>query len=235
VEAQALNAFWERVEPRDGDPVVRASGTTVAELVDRLEAGETLEHLARSYELAPIDVVSALAHDALGEVDTGGPPLVQSAPRRPWLARALSDASLAGLWPLASVSARLALAAGLLQIYDFWDASHNAAQQADDLGERSVSPYWHGIAHRREPDPGNASYWFRRVGRHPVFADLADAALPLIEANEPELAGTLLPRGAWDPFAFIDYCTGARTKSVPLALALQRLEMILLLGASLPS
>jgi hypothetical protein len=123
----------------------------------------------------------------------------------------------------------------LLQIYDFWDASHHAAQQADDLGERSVSPYWHGIAHRREPDPGNASYWFRRVGRHPVFAELAEAALPLIEANEPTLSGTLLPRGAWDAFAFIDYCTGARAKSLPLALALQRLEMILLLGASLPS
>ena len=61
---------------------------------------------------------------------------------------------------------RLALAAGLLQIHDFWDASHDAAQRADDQGEREFSAYWHGIAHRREPDAGNAAYWFRRVGRH---------------------------------------------------------------------
>ena len=65
---------------------------------------------------------------------------------------------------------RLALAAGLLQIHDFWDASHEAAQEADDLGERDFSAYWHGIAHRREPDAGNASYWFRRVGRHRAAA-----------------------------------------------------------------
>ena len=32
--------------------------------------------------------------------------------------------------------------------------------------------YWHGIMHRMEGDAYNAGYWFRRVGRHPVFPAL---------------------------------------------------------------
>ena len=230
-----MNEFWARVETSEHRLVVRSTGTAVAEIIARLEAGEPAQAMASALQLTPTDVVAALARDALGEDDGGGPPLVQSSPRRPRLAKALSDASLAGLWPDSTPTARLGLAAGLLQAYDFWDASHNAAQQADDLGDRSVSAYWHGIAHRREPDAGNASYWFRRVGRHPVFIDLAEAAAPLIEAHDPSLAERLLPQGVWGPYAFIEVCTRAKGKPAGLALALQRLEMILLLGASLPS
>jgi hypothetical protein len=130
---------------------------------------------------------------------------------------------------------RLALAAGLLQVHDFWNASHEAAQKADDLGERDFSAYWHGIVHRREPDPGNAAYWFHRVGRHPVFTPLADAARPLLaEHSDLSLAGRLLSGGAWNPSAMIDLCTEARpgTPRETLARRLQRLEMWLLLEAT---
>jgi hypothetical protein len=121
-------------------------------------------------------------------------------------------------------------------VHDFWEASHEAAQRADDLGERGSSAYWHGIAHRREPDAGNAAYWFRRVGRHPLFDRLARDARPLLDpSGDPATAAKLVTGDTWNPFAFIDFCTNARPGSdaAALALRLQRLEMLALLDASL--
>ena len=186
-----------------GDRPALCDAAKVAGLIEQLERGGDSASVAKVMELGPADVVAAVAFDALGDDDSEGLMLVQTAPRRPALERALSANALSSLWPRAEEPRLLGLSAGLLQIHDFWDASHNAAQRADDLGERSVSAYWHGIAHRREPDAGNASYWFRRVGRHPVFVELAAAAEPLIELADLSLVATLLPRGAWDPNAFI--------------------------------
>ncbi|MBX6316423.1 MAG: hypothetical protein IRY99_26450, partial [Isosphaeraceae bacterium] len=186
-------------------------------------------------QLGAADLIAALAALALGPEGAEGPTLVQGRPSRPDLAETLAERSLARVLPRAPRTARLALAAGLLQMHDFWDASHAAAQEADDLGERAASAYWHGIAHRREPDAGNASYWFRRVGRHPVFEPLAEAARPLLhEHGDPALTGRLLRGGTWDPFAFIDFCMMARNGSPAETLArrLQRREMLLLLDHS---
>jgi hypothetical protein len=147
----------------------------------------------------------------------------------------LNETAVGQLYPGASRPARLALAAGLLQIHDFWEASHEAAQVADDLGERSFSAYWHGIAHRREPDPGNAAYWFRKVGRHPLFPALHEAARPLLELHgDHHLTERLLGQGGWTPSAMIDLCTESRpgTPNEALARRLQRLEMQLLLDAA---
>jgi hypothetical protein len=219
-------AIYDRVEIRDGVPVLGSFGAKVAEVVDRLENENFAE-----IRLEPADLVAAIAFDAL---EPDGPSLVQARPRRPKLLAALSQSGVPSLYTQSSQSARLALAAGLLQIHDFWDASHEAAQQADDLGERSVSAYWHGIAHRREPDPGNASYWFRRVGPHPLFPVLAEQARPLLE---PSQAARLLPGDRWDPFAFLTFANPrqADASTISLARALQRLEMRLLLEASIPS
>jgi hypothetical protein len=129
----------------------------------------------------------------------------------------------------------LALAAGLLQIHDFWDQSHRAAQEADDLGESAFSAYWHGIAHRREPDAGNAAYWFGRVGRHPLFEALAREATRILEAHDDEkLGANIVAHGSWNAMAMIDLCTGAAPGSPRenLARRLQRLEMQLLLWAT---
>jgi hypothetical protein len=213
---------------------LKSDGRSVADLVDRLEAGELPAAVVAPGAVTPADVVAALAHEALGEEGSLGPPLVQGRPPRPRLARALSEPAWAELFPRAAGPSRLAMAAGLLQVFDFWDASHEAAQQADDLGEREFSAYWHGIAHRREPDPGNAAYWFRRVGRHPLLAPLAEAAAPLLNAYSEMAAASRLLSGGWDAMAMIDLCTRATPGTLREAFArrLQRLEMWLLLEAT---
>jgi hypothetical protein len=214
-----MNDLWQQSDAR-----ARAAAVLVL-----LERGATLAGVALELGLEPLGLIAALAQAGLGDDGGAGPPLVQRPPQRPWLRGALDEDAWAELLPRASRTSRLVLAAGLLQVHDFWDASHEAAQRADDLGERVVSPYWHGIAHRREPDPGNAAYWFRRVGRHAAFVPLADAARPLLDART---ADRLIAGGSWNPFAFIDVCGEARRDDAVehLARALQRLEMIALLG-----
>jgi len=54
-----------------------------------------------------------------------------------------------------------------------------------------------GILHRQEPNPGNAAYWFRRVGKHPVFPSLKDEARRLRFDTGTE----------WNPFEFIDFAS----------------------------
>jgi hypothetical protein len=206
------------------------------DLLARLQAGEKPAQACRALGLSPGQYVAALGKAALGSDDPADwPRLVQEPPRRPTLAGSLGEEAMAALYPQAPRTARLALAAGLLQVHDFWDASHHAAQQADDLGERRFSAYWHGIAHRREPDAGNAAYWFHRVGRHPLFSRLAADARALLEAQgDAALTRSVLAGGTWNPQAMIDLCTSARGGSdrESLALRLQRLEMQLLLEAT---
>ena len=96
--------------------------------------------------------------------------------------------------------------AGLWLYHDFLDESHTISQDLDG----PTGSYWHGLMHRREPDYGNAAYWFRRVGSHPVFTSLAREAGRLVSENPTGPETAFLGRGgAWDPFAFIDLCASA--------------------------
>jgi hypothetical protein len=206
--------------------------TASDEVVKRLEAGETLVSLTKTLGLSVPDLIAALARIGLGDEAGAGPSLIQARARHPRIEKALGEEGFAALFPGSTRPARLALASGLLQILDFWDASHTAAQEADDLGETATSTYWHLIAHRREPDPGNAHYWARRVGRHPIHAALLEAARPLLEAAGDR---TIAPEGTWSHTALIDLATRAQpgTPAETLARKLQRLEMIHLLEAAM--
>jgi hypothetical protein len=201
--------------------------SSAEEPLKRLEGGEPPDAVAAALDLSALDVISALALAGLGPEGDIGPALVQQAPPRPSLEAAAGEDALAKLLPGSSRTSRLALAAGLLQILDFWDASHTAAQEADDLGERHFSAYWHGIAHRREPDAGNASYWFRRVGQHAIYPELARHAVEI----EPALSGS------WDPYRFIEYSERAARRpgsdTERRALAIQNAEWELLFEHSM--
>jgi hypothetical protein len=127
----------------------------------------------------------------------------------------------------------LAVQAGLYQMNDCLDESHECSQAIE--GEGSDGDYWHAIMHRREPDYGNAKYWFRQVGRHPVFETLTAVAKSVIEhRHATEL--DKLTNSDWDPFLFVDLCQKhARDENSPSALALREIqgwEMALLLVAS---
>ncbi|MFO0948658.1 MAG: hypothetical protein U1D30_22490 [Planctomycetota bacterium] len=95
---------------------------------------------------------------------------------------------------------------GLWLYHDFLDESHGLSQEIPS----ATDSYWHGIMHRREPDFGNSKYWFRRVGNHPVFPQLAEAAPDIFEsmagARELDAARDLARGSSWDPFKFIDLC-----------------------------
>jgi hypothetical protein len=106
----------------------------------------------------------------------------------------LKGAKAADLFP--GARAPEAAMAGLYLYFSCLEEAHTIAQDI----EGPDGSYWHGILHRQEPDPGNAGYWFRRVGRHAIFADLRDAAEGLGYGGG----------SSWDPFAFIDACEEAR-------------------------
>ena len=124
-----------------------------------------------------------------------------------------------------SAHAPRAALAGLYLYFSCRDEAHEVAQSDSSV----EGNYWHAIVHRQEPDPGNSSYWFHRVGDHAVFPALVER-VRAIEAAHPE-SGLRLSN-AWVPFAFIEICEQARrrpgSEMERAALEIQRAEWQLL-------
>ena len=126
--------------------------------------------------------------------------------------------------PIQNQQAAEGCISGIWLLHHFLDRSHTISQDISS----STGSFWHGIMHRREPDYSNAAYWFRKVGNHEVFLNLASPESPFYsEAVE----GGLIVDGQWDPFRFIDLCaevTANSTAQIDLCRKITRIEWELL-------
>lgn len=166
------------------------------------------------------EVAEILALDQSGERLI---PLVSGSCSSRQAKNALSIHSPSSLFPEA-VSPEAAMA-GLWLYFSCPDEAHAIVQ---DLNSPEAS-FWHAILHRQEPDSGNAAYWFRRVGIHPVFRSLCEFASATVK-RYPE--AEFRTGGKWDPFSFVMFCERARQQpnsaQERAALEIQRAEWQLL-------
>ncbi len=150
-------------------------------------------------------------------------PLAMGICSSPEAARILRDARPGTLLPHSSRAA--AAYAGLWLYFSCLNESHQVSQGINT----EDGSFWHGIMHRQEPDAGNASYWFQRTGRHPVFDALRNEA-ERFAVESPEASFAVGEE--WNPFDFIDFCERARRRpgsaEEALALNIQRAEWQLL-------
>lgn len=136
--------------------------------------------------------------------------------------------------PIRSEVDLIAVQAGILQMANDLTASHEYSQSIEGRGKHHAGDYWHAINHRREPDYGNAKYWFRHVGSHPLLADLAQVVPALADEFSPAVRAKgleLIEGNKLDPLRFVDLISEAcRRKDGELTHFAERLQWIEMIG-----
>lgn len=190
----------------------------------------------------PVTVVDAENTDFRTHTSIADLPVLlpgQPALNKAWLISHLHNVRPEELVPnAASADDAVAVQAGLLQRHGDLDASHKLSQSVEGRGCQRSGDYWHGIMHRREPDYSNAKYWFRRVGQHSIFQELAQRATDILDrSGVADLSSWHQRLGLpndWNPFAFVDLCEDCARCDNPqqaqAAREIQRAEMQLLLA-----
>ena len=98
-------------------------------------------------------------------------------------------------------------------------------QRSHEVSQALPSPegsFWHGIMHRREGDFWNAKYWFRKVGKHSVFEQLA-GSIRGMEAEGKAISLVELFSATKLPEALVDECERSLASKTDHAALLQRI------------
>jgi hypothetical protein len=172
------------------------------------------------------------ANDFLQLLKTPEPAELGPRPRAGTLSQSALESRLAELFQRANLpgDSQQLVRALILLWHDHLDASHAVSQAI----ENADGSFIHAIMHRREPDYFNAEYWFRRVGKHPCFAEIARHTEVLLRSkDERDLVTRLIPGGEWDAFAFVDACEASAragaSQQRELLREIQRIEFEVLL------
>jgi hypothetical protein len=115
--------------------------------------------------------------------------------------------------------------AGLWLLAGDLERSHSISQDHHSAD----GSMWHGVMHRREGDFGNAKYWFRQAGNHPVYTQLRQrlAAGPPTDASGPAILAQLRNRNL--PESLVDCVAAAAGDAVPVLTEVCWLEWQLML------
>ena len=169
--------------------------------------------------------VLGLPREITDLLDTDLPPLGPGTPKTGFEQRLnkTSPTTLLGSTVVSPEAADCCLA-GMWLWNGFLERSHDLSQNIDT----PEGSWWHGIMHRREPDPGNAAYWFRRVGDHPLFSTLGNSVQKHAKHMElPNEVQWLAQCTYWKPQQFIEACESAgRDTNEPVCHVLREVAAI---------
>jgi hypothetical protein len=189
--------------------------------------------LATAVAAAKLAVMTAQAIQGIKQLlATPEPPELGPKPRTNVLSAAALNANLDSLFREAGfpLQQQQLIRSLVLLWHDHLDAAHTIVQSI----ENPDGSFVHALMHRREPDYFNSKYWWRRVGAHPAFPEIARRVGELLKARGAgELAAKILPGGKWNAAAFVDACETAATGGSPEQTAwlreVQRVETEVLL------